>query len=482
MACNKRREMLRQAKNTSTGISDLFVLNAYTRWAVGVTAARRTTDLLSSTLGSLINAGWENPIVFYDGSPDIALNVELVSRTKSIGAFPNFYSAASELLMRFPHAQAYLLAQDDILLAKNTRFFLEECSVPEDACVLKLFTHDACQAENYSWSRLRTRNDMKGAQAYVFSHKSLIQFLTSDEPINHRSGDYRPDNAIDNVVAYWARDLERSQRKYQYVYTPSLVQHTGTNHSTLGHDMPTASSFVGEEFDAMRLLCRGLHVTCVMITGHNANRRKLARMSIKSFREQTYQDKDLLIITTGATSLFNSDFPRLENEQEVFSDDLTLGELRNIGIEQSIGPLVCQWDDDDWSHPDRVKHQVSQYQTGYCVTLAHQVRLNINSDEFFVMSRGVGIEGTILHEKNISYRYPADRRGEDTVFYHSWDKKRRKIFDNPPELYVRLYHGDNTWDEQHVMKTDKSYTPLLSIANQIISHISQTIRGQIQDD
>jgi hypothetical protein len=38
----------------------------------------------------------------------------------------------------------------------------------------------------------------------------------------------------------------------------------------------------------------------------------------------------------------------------------TLGTLRGLSLDVATGEIVCQWDDDDCHHPDRILHQVQQ--------------------------------------------------------------------------------------------------------------------------
>src|SRR6185312_14331875 len=38
----------------------------------------------------------------------------------------------------------------------------------------------------------------------------------------------------------------------------------------------------------------------------------------------------------------------------------TLGTLRNLSLDAATGDVVCQWDDDDCYHPDRVLRQVER--------------------------------------------------------------------------------------------------------------------------
>jgi hypothetical protein len=89
-------------------------------WSVGVTTAPRAVPTLTDCLASLAKAGWDRPRLFVDGDvaipPDFA-HLPRTDRRPQIGAWPNYYLALAELLMREPEADAYLLVQDDALFA-----------------------------------------------------------------------------------------------------------------------------------------------------------------------------------------------------------------------------------------------------------------------------------------------------------------------------------------------------------------------------
>lgn len=201
-------------------------------------------------------------------------------------------------------------------------------------------------------------------------------------------------------------------------------------------------------------------VTAVMVTGKCPERLPLALAACESFRQQTYPRRELLIVNTGESLLphladCDWDFRRNPVRECICDPQLTLGELRNVGLEESPDH-VLQWDDDDWSHPDRMLYQVTA-QGDSCepVTLQNQVRYSFtNGAAFVVVQRprpdyAVGIPGTVLLART-AYRYPAESRHEDTHFLKQFPRVR--IAANRPELYLRFEHGRNTWSRRHVMQ------------------------------
>src|SRR5262249_39891830 len=107
------------------------------RWAVGVTTAPRRQPTLHWCLDSLIRAGWEQPRLFVDSAVTIAgrvANLPISLRAEKLGAWPNYYLALTELLLREPWADAYFLVQDDVILydREDLRRYLEQTLWPAD--------------------------------------------------------------------------------------------------------------------------------------------------------------------------------------------------------------------------------------------------------------------------------------------------------------------------------------------------------------
>jgi hypothetical protein len=152
-----------------------------------------------------------------------------------LGAFSNFLLGLTELVLREPHAQAYLVCQDDVLFSAGLRGYLESLLWPApDTGVVSLF----CASHLAMDRPLGLHRDEGGwqafgAQAYVFPAEAARRLLTSPEVFEHRlRGPAGGQQNIDSVVGRWCR---RAGLGY-FVHQPSLVQHIGET-STL---YPTA--------------------------------------------------------------------------------------------------------------------------------------------------------------------------------------------------------------------------------------------------
>jgi glycosyltransferase involved in cell wall biosynthesis len=132
---------------------------------------------------------------------------------------------------------------------------------------------------------------------------------------------------------------------------------------------------------------------------------------------------------------------------------ISLGELRNIAIRASRGSLFCQWDDDDWFHPERLATQYAYLRgnrADACL-LNHWIVFDTKTGSAYISPKW-NWEGSILckrkaFSKNVSYAHIS--KGEDTVFINRLKKNHSIALLNRPHLYIYVYHGDNTWDRQH---------------------------------
>jgi glycosyltransferase involved in cell wall biosynthesis len=191
-------------------------------------------------------------------------------------------------------------------------------------------------------------------------------------------------------------------------------------------------------------------VTAVMITGHIAKRRPLAMEAIRCFANQSWSNRELLIINSGVPlDVADGAERQVVRQIMVQQESMTLGELRNMAFDRADGEWLIQWDDDDWHHPCRIAEQMKVAQSGGASLLGSQVRHVLGTPRTMVRRIANGIDGTILHERRVTYRYPAKKKGEDSDFVRQFPA--RFIVEDRPELYVRFFHGANTWHERHIM-------------------------------
>lgn len=199
------------------------------RWAVGVTTAPRRRPTLDECLTSLVQAGWSEPWLFAEPDAEIPSafsHLPIARRDGVLGAFPNWYLALAELVLREPQAEAYFLCQDDVLLARGLREYLEQTLWPASAVgVVSVYcpSHYApgrplgFHVEDRGWASW-------GALAYIFPNPSARAVLADPAVLGHRH--HGPAEGLRNIDSVVGSFCQRNRLPY-YVHAPSLAQHVG---------------------------------------------------------------------------------------------------------------------------------------------------------------------------------------------------------------------------------------------------------------
>lgn len=204
-------------------------------------------------------------------------------------------------------------------------------------------------------------------------------------------------------------------------------------------------------------------ITAVMITGKSDKRRSLATRSLRSFVEQTYPNKRLIVVNTGDKPFLVGDGGQMF-EMHMPGSRAKLGTLRNAALSRlAEDAWWIQWDDDDWHHPMRMWYQASAIpmrgKNDIAILLDGQVRYSFLENAAFAYRWTLqvcpGIPGTILCKNKIGRTYPANAKGEDVEFLNNYQPSQLVVLPNHHQgnshLYLRFAHGDNTWSQDHIM-------------------------------
>jgi glycosyltransferase involved in cell wall biosynthesis len=200
----------------------------------------------------------------------------------------------------------------------------------------------------------------------------------------------------------------------------------------------------------------------------------MAKQSIDDFCRQTLAKKTLNVVINGGfqpvrealrnyiATLHREDIQVIEP-----SGILNLGQLRNISLEAASGDIVCQWDDDDRIHPDRLQEQAAVLVQNDLEAVYLQDVMQYFPEKgalFWTNWRAtpaLGHPGTLMARRLASLRYPTQgdtaRLGEDLELAQALiERKRVGYMSGTPHLYVYVSHGANSWnDEHHAMLRDQ---------------------------
>lgn len=208
-------------------------------------------------------------------------------------------------------------------------------------------------------------------------------------------------------------------------------------------------------------------VSCAMVTLPVPERAPYFRQSVADYCHQTWPRRELVIVPDVGDPRARESL--VEHVASLGRDDIrivdlpgkhSLGALRNASIANARGDLVCQWDDDDLYHPERIAAQVDMFRNSdvdvLCLEDAflyfaasrtlHHVSFRMTQERAF--------PGSLMVRRDMAPRYPEDGptaiRGEDSVGLRQLIEGRRfAVVTGAPHLYVYVVHGANTWEPGH---------------------------------
>lgn len=206
-------------------------------------------------------------------------------------------------------------------------------------------------------------------------------------------------------------------------------------------------------------------ISCLCVT---RERPELLARSIRCFQAQRWANRELLILyeddDTGTRAYLSTiTDPMIRTVEVPAKPKRTLGELRNLAIDAARGRWFCQWDDDDWSHADRLSAQWAAlvgHRADACVLL-HWLVFDASTGRAYVSPRWEW-EGSILCDKRAlagGLRYAAAARAEDTPLVQTLAQRRALAPLLRPALYIYVYHRANVWDYGHWQRHILSRSP-----------------------
>jgi glycosyltransferase involved in cell wall biosynthesis len=208
-------------------------------------------------------------------------------------------------------------------------------------------------------------------------------------------------------------------------------------------------------------------ISCLMVSLMSRERLAYIRQSIADFRNQTYPNRELVMIADGRADPAVLAQVRAElveaqisGHLELAHQGLSLGALRNLSQQRAKGEFHCVWDDDDRYHPQRLARQqealVASGCEGLCVTQV--VQFFPREGELYLINwkatEAEGFPGSLMLRADAPVTYPENgpesRLGEDTNLLAQL-RARGGVAHLPDQPYLYFYqsHGANSWDDGH---------------------------------
>jgi hypothetical protein len=194
-------------------------------------------------------------------------------------------------------------------------------------------------------------------------------------------------------------------------------------------------------------------VSCLMVT---RGRLFPSRFAVDCFLRQSWAERELVLVCDAPGTEIEAYCQALGDARIriVYPDadaaPPSLGALRNLSLRAARGDWICQWDDDDLYHPQRLE---------LCMLLLQSMQAETLFLSRWMLwapaARRIGVSGSREWEGSMLARaacvpaYPALARGEDTAVMHAMVKRGRVVLLDAPWLYTYVQTGANTWTARH---------------------------------
>jgi glycosyltransferase involved in cell wall biosynthesis len=192
-------------------------------------------------------------------------------------------------------------------------------------------------------------------------------------------------------------------------------------------------------------------VSCLTVTRQRVE--QLAR-AVDCFRKQTVASRELVVVydaddREGARYVDGLEDPQIRGVE--VAKRPRLGWLRNVAVANAKGVFVAQWDDDDWSSPDRLQAQLSATRrSGKPACVLSRWTVFDAATRRAYLSYDRAWEGSLLARRDALPSYDGSlSRGEDTPVVNELVARDDLVLLKRPDLYVYVFHGKNTWTAHH---------------------------------
>ena len=171
---------------------------------------------------------------------------------------------------------------------------------------------------------------------------------------------------------------------------------------------------------------------------------------LQSFHQQTYPNRELLIVSDGEEIrdlVEGAPGVRLIHVAE----KRQIGAKRNFGCRRAAGEIVCHWDDDDWSAPGRIEAQVAALEShpSKSVTGFHSMKFTDGAGTWWKYSGGLHYAlGTSLCYRiawQQAHPFPATQVGEDNEFVGvAWSLSELHTDDAGDLMHATIHPGNTS--------------------------------------
>ena len=234
-------------------------------------------------------------------------------------------------------------------------------------------------------------------------------------------------------------------------------------------------------------------VSCLMVALPSHVRLPWFRQSVADYCRQTHPRRELVVLldrgdpsardalVAHLDALGRDDIRVIESPEK-----RTLGALRNAVIALARGEIVCQWDDDDRSHPERIAAGLAAMaRAGARAMCLEETFLYFTATRAlhwisFHMTPERAFPGSLMMRRDVAPTYPEtgpkSMKGEDSAGLAELMRTGGyECVAGAPHLCVYVSHGANTSGDVHMrMVADK-----LSLSRALLARREAEIRNGI---
>ena len=200
-----------------------------------------------------------------------------------------------------------------------------------------------------------------------------------------------------------------------------------------------------------------------MVTRGTGARLAMLARAVAGYAAQTHRSRELVMVAEdGADREAIAEIVAAHPTEAiriVFAPaTATLGRLRNLSVASANGEIVCQWDDDDLHHPERIARQLAASSGADACLLGDVMQLDAAARVLrwtnWAATPVAGHPGTLLARRERLPAYPEvgakAALGEDLVVARALASRGGVVpMAGAPHLYVYVSHGGNSWSAGH---------------------------------
>jgi len=183
-------------------------------------------------------------------------------------------------------------------------------------------------------------------------------------------------------------------------------------------------------------------------------RPEFLKKAIELVRRQDYPNIEVVIVDDSPQP--QADLPKDNNIKYIhLKSRVSIGEKRNVAVQNAKGQVVVHWDDDDYFREHRVSEQVAPILRGEVdmTVLEHHYYFHLPTQAFYTVKRASSWGphfATFVYKKSLfdkGLRYPETSMAEDYAFAEFALKQGAsiRVMSNEDGKHVYVRH-QNTWE------------------------------------